>query len=521
MLPSIPKVFRDGASRHDARIAWGGHARLLGGIVLAAVLLRFPTVGSQSYWADEFLTVTLLKRGLAEMLATIPTEEGMPPLYYLLAWLWTKPFGAGEAALRSLSALFGAATVPVAYLAGRDLARSRRAGLVTAALVAVNPLLVWYSQEARSYALLVLLTTLSFWFFVRALDDGRPLPLAGWAASSALALATHYFAIFPVAVEAIWLVIAGHGRRRSAIVATGAVMVAGAALVPLVSFQIRQPGYDFIVQSDLWGRLVAVPHQFLFGFTAPGIAVKTIAVLAVAMALALLALRASPSERRAAGIAAAIALAGVMPPLILALGGIDRLLTRYLLAALVPAAVALAIPLGARRGGAPGLLGASALCAVSLAAVAIELTSPAVRKIDWRGAAQALGPPMRSRAVVSTSRSRPLLFYLTGSRRLKPRNEVAVEEVDLIRVSAPPGQGGCWAGTACNVPSSMLTDAAPPGFTLIERRRLDQLTIIRLRQERSSPTKAATLIRRLARPTSRESPRLLRGVLVYFQPGAG
>jgi hypothetical protein len=211
-----------------------------------------------------------------------------------------------------------------------------------------------------------------------------------------------------------------------------------------------------------------------------------------------------------------------MLPLILALGGIDRLLTRYLLAALVPAVVALAISLSARRAGAAGLLGASALCAVSLAAVATELTSPAVRKIDWRGAAQALGPPMRSRAVVSTSRSRPLLFYLTGSRRLKPRKEVAVEEVDLIRVSAPPGQGGCWAGTACNVPSStMLTDAAPPGFTLIERRRLDQLTIIRLRQERSSPTKAATLIRRLARPTSRESPRLLRGVLVYFQPGLG
>src|SRR5204863_7317104 len=124
-------------SRCEARIAWGGHAWLLGGIVLLAVLLRFPTVDSQSYWADEFLTVTLLKLRLPEMLGAIQTNEGMPPLYYVLAWLWTKPFGTAEAGLRSLSALFGTATVPVAYMAARDLARSQRAGLVTAALVAV------------------------------------------------------------------------------------------------------------------------------------------------------------------------------------------------------------------------------------------------------------------------------------------------------------------------------------------------------------------------------------------------
>ena len=488
--------------------------------MLLAVLLRFPTVDSQSYWADEFLTVTLLKRGLGEMLGAIPTNEGMPPLYYLLAWFWTKLFGTAEAAVRSLSAFFGAATVPVAYLAARDLAGSRRAGLVTAALVAVNPLLVWYSQEARSYALLVLLTALSFWFFVRALDGARPSLLAGWAICSALALGTHYFAVFPVGVEAIWLVIAAPGGRRRAVVAASAVTAAGAALIPLVSFQIRQPGYDFIAASDLWGRLAAVPPQFLFGFTAPGVGARIIAVLAVALALALLALRATPSERRAAGIAAAIAIAGVMLPLILALAGVDRLLTRYLLAALIPSAVALAIPLSARRAGAAGVLGAIALCAAALAAVATELASPAVRKIDWRGAADALGPPTRSRVVLSTGRSRPLLFYLTGSRRLKPRKQVTVEEVDLIRVTPPPGQGACWSGTACNAPrSTMLTDGAPPGFTLIKHRRLDQLTVIRLRQAGSSSIEVSTLIRRLARPAFRHSSRELRGVLAYYQPG--
>ena len=56
--------------------------------------------------------------------------------------------GTGEFGLRSLSALAGVATVPVAYLIGVEL-RGRRAGLMAAALVAVNPMLLWYSQEAR------------------------------------------------------------------------------------------------------------------------------------------------------------------------------------------------------------------------------------------------------------------------------------------------------------------------------------------------------------------------------------
>ena len=80
-------------------------------------------------------------------------SESAPPLYYALAWLWTQVTGTGEFGLRSLSALAGVATVPVAYLLGAEL-RGRRAGLVAAALVAVNPMLLWYSQEARAYALL-------------------------------------------------------------------------------------------------------------------------------------------------------------------------------------------------------------------------------------------------------------------------------------------------------------------------------------------------------------------------------
>ena len=128
---------------------------ILAGLTALGVAVRFASLGVQSYHHDEVITaLRVLPGSFGEMLHAVKVSESNPPLYYVLGWAWAKEFGTGEVGLRSLSALFGAATVPVGYLIGRQLA-TRRAGLILAALIAVNPMLVWYSQEARSYALLV------------------------------------------------------------------------------------------------------------------------------------------------------------------------------------------------------------------------------------------------------------------------------------------------------------------------------------------------------------------------------
>src|SRR6202008_5065395 len=119
----------------------------------------------------------------------VSAGECPPPLYSILAWVWSKVFGTGEVGLRSLSALFGTATIPLAFVLGREVA-GRTTGLVAAALCAFNPLLVWYSQEARSYALLVLLTGLTLVALLRVLDDPSPRRLAVWAAISIASIAT-------------------------------------------------------------------------------------------------------------------------------------------------------------------------------------------------------------------------------------------------------------------------------------------------------------------------------------------
>src|SRR3954470_20574353 len=175
-------------------------------LTLAGAALRFATLDLQSFWYDESVTVGPVQHDLWGVLDRIPGSESTPPLYYVVAWLWTQVFGSGEVGIRSLSALLGTAAIPVFYLAARELARSERVGIGVAALAAFNPLLVWYSQEARTYALLALLGGLSLFFFARLLAEYDRSSLIWWVLTSALALTAHYFAGFLVVPEAAWLV---------------------------------------------------------------------------------------------------------------------------------------------------------------------------------------------------------------------------------------------------------------------------------------------------------------------------
>jgi mannosyltransferase len=159
---SLPAMTSRPLSRY--RSPWG-----IGGILAVAMVLRFGTLDLQSYWSDEAATVELVKRSLGQMLAAIPNTQRTPPAYYVLAWLWSHLFGTGEVGLRSLSALFGTLTVLCCYVIARRLA-GERAGLIAAALTTVSPILVWYSQEARSYAMLTCLCAASVWLWLRAKD---------------------------------------------------------------------------------------------------------------------------------------------------------------------------------------------------------------------------------------------------------------------------------------------------------------------------------------------------------------
>src|SRR5205807_2238531 len=119
---------------------------IVGGLTIMAALLRFWRLGHQGFWFDEANTALLVHFSPGKMLGLLPQRESTPPLYYCVAWAWSRLLGRDELGLRSLSATAGVLTVPAIYVAGAKLC-SARVGTVVAALTAFSPLLIWYSQE--------------------------------------------------------------------------------------------------------------------------------------------------------------------------------------------------------------------------------------------------------------------------------------------------------------------------------------------------------------------------------------
>ncbi|MGE5281646.1 MAG: glycosyltransferase family 39 protein [Chloroflexota bacterium] len=432
------------------------------GLTALAAAVRFATLGLQSYHHDEVVTVNrILPGSFWHAMDAVGYSESAPPLYYAFAWLWTQVTGTAELGLRSFSALAGVLTVPVAYWIGAEL-RGRRTGIAAAALVAVNPMLIWYSQEARAYALFALLTSLSLLYFLRARDvppvkghygysiggtsaRGRDVML--WGVFSALALATHYFAVFPVAVEALWLLWA---RRREVWRGIATVAGAGLLLAPLALHQMSIGHAEWIGGHTLGNRLWGTGLTFLLGETGDVIAqpehpllVLVPGLLALA-ALGLVALRGERDDRRAAAVPLLIAAATVALPVALGLldPGKDYVLARNLLPALVSLLAAVAVGLTLRRARRAGVVVGIALVAYSLAFSVWASVSPALQRPDWSAVADALGEPRQPRAIVTwTLGAASLRYYLpTSSFQARSTEGYAwlVGEVDFVSNGAAP-----------------------------------------------------------------------------------
>lgn len=176
--------------------------------------LRAATIGSKGFWLDEAITVEQANLTFAEVyLAQIGNVH--PPLFHLLMHSWMSVFGLSEVAVRSFSLAVGAATIPVAYWAGRSF-YDRRTGLVAALLVTFSPFAIWYSQEARMYALMMFFGFLGLALLLVAIRRNR----WGWWAAYGLVtfagLFTHYFYAFLVLGEAVGFLWSAILQRRRA-----------------------------------------------------------------------------------------------------------------------------------------------------------------------------------------------------------------------------------------------------------------------------------------------------------------
>jgi len=426
--------------------AWWPLASL---IVLAAVL-RFSTLGLQSLWFDEaFTPVHVFSGSLGSTLSHVARTENTPPLWYVLEWAVIQVAGNGVIALRFLSALAGVAMVPVMWAIGKELA-GRRAALLAAALTATSPLFFWYSQEARAYGLYTFFLALAMWCFLLAERDPRPRTFAAFAASSAFALLSHYFAVFLVAPMALWL-LRRRDQRRLAIPAVVAIAIVGGALIPLVLTQGGH-GAQWIGHWALASRLEAIPQYYLTGYTgsALGHSVELVVLLPLLAGVVYGLWRVlDDAEMRGAAIALALTLCGVGIPLLLVAFGADYLAPRNVIGAMVPLTALLAVVIGARRTGWVGLA-LGALSALAFLAVCIDIdVRSRLQRGDWRDVAKALrtgtGPRVITTVHLGTA---PLEYYLPAVRGLAEGSYVKVREIDEVgyapfsaQASSPPVAG--------------------------------------------------------------------------------
>ena len=221
-------------------------------LALLALGLRAYRLEAQSLWSDEGLSLYRARLPLGENLTNIiivppnvPTQDTNPPLYFTLLSALRAVAGESEYALRFLSTMAGVALVPLLYVTGRR-AFSSLSGVMAAALGALSPFLVWYSQEVRMYTLLVALSLTSVYLLLRALgignrpgDEGlRSKRQVGiwviWVIVTAAALYTHFTAFFLLLFEALVAIAVLWRRRRPEAIMAGLAVVVVA--IPIAAY---------------------------------------------------------------------------------------------------------------------------------------------------------------------------------------------------------------------------------------------------------------------------------------------
>lgn len=224
-------------------------------IILFAFLIRIVGI-NQSIWLDEAISANVTSNyKLMEIPTKFSISDFHPPLYYMTLKVWTEGFGRSVVAMRMMSVFFSLVTIYFVYLIG---------GKGSAALVAFNPLLVYYSQEIRMYSMVTMLLTIGLYFYSRKKYLGTSI-LFG------LSLLTFYGSIFLIVAVGIWELV---NRRWMPVVKLAVFpILAMILLTPLLRLQMVM-SQEMLVTVKNWSlvlgkanikNLLLIPIKFTSG----------------------------------------------------------------------------------------------------------------------------------------------------------------------------------------------------------------------------------------------------------------
>ena len=268
-------------------------------LVTVSVALRFLT--RSPLWLDEALSVNIASLPLGEIGDAL-RRDGHPPLYYWMLHGWMELLGTGDAAVRSMSGLFGVLSLPLAYEAGRRRA-GKAAGFSVLLLAAITPWCVRYATEARMYSLVL---TLVFAGWLLADDLLRRSSRWRWGALALVtgaALLSHYWVAYVGLAAVVVLALRwwrGGQEERAGALRVGSALAAGALLfvpwVPAFLDQIASTGTPWASA----GRPTAAVVELLGALGGGARYAEAVLFGAVFYVLVLLGLTMLPDDRRRA-----------------------------------------------------------------------------------------------------------------------------------------------------------------------------------------------------------------------------
>ncbi len=174
-------------------------------IIFASILFSLSTLMTQSILLDEAQSLWVSTKSVQTILY-FDAQDVLVPLYELLLHFWIQIFGNTIIAARSLSFLFFLATLPFLYQLGKE-ASDKKTAMITVTLFALSPFILWYSSEARMYSLFAFIATINHIFFLRYMRSSGKHSKFGYIVSTIVGLYTHYFFIFLLFTQFIFLLL--------------------------------------------------------------------------------------------------------------------------------------------------------------------------------------------------------------------------------------------------------------------------------------------------------------------------
>ena len=255
---------------------------ILSVLFILGLALRIFELARKPLWLDEASTYFLTNQPNVMDVWAAAFNDHHAPLHFIVIWM-VKSIGSDEFWLRFPSAIAGALTIIVVFLLAKELA-NEETGLIAAALIAVSPYHILYSQEARMYGMVVLFVSLAMYTFFRAIRTRSLVDWVCFGSACALAFYTHFYASFAILSLLIsygiirWKEFGfDHQGDQDALhriklppdfrhFLTG-VAVAGVLALPLLGSFFNQSGY-FVSRTFNWGLSMGnIPSQTFLMFS--------------------------------------------------------------------------------------------------------------------------------------------------------------------------------------------------------------------------------------------------------------